>query len=146
MKPFNKESFSFNPIQCNVTGGRRDDILPKDGLLSVLLGRFPSREFPDEHLFFPINMSTEAMFPHSTSLFTAPNGNQYEVECSTSALSTSMEEAFCLDPFVPRKFQTTEDLCVHPCPVCACPPVISNQRYSPSFSAMPTLRPLQSSV
>ncbi len=101
------------------------DIIEEDWMRSKFLVRKHSSNaqsflYPgNEAVFsqnFPQNMSTAALYPATSSKFTAMDGTSHDVTCNSRNSTTSAAKPTCPVPFQPSANPQSTRWCVQPCP------------------------------
>jgi hypothetical protein len=112
----------FGPYECNVTAVEAD-ILEEDWFRSKFLARWHSSNYLSTFApgtvssqIFPQNMSTAALYPATSSKFTAMDGTLHDITCSSRKDTTSAATAACPAPFQPSANLQSTRPCVQPCP------------------------------
>jgi hypothetical protein len=131
-----ERTIPFGPYECNVTAVEAD-ILEEDWMRSKFLTRRHSAKaqsvyFPQNTphnilkglgvVFsqnFPQNMSPAALYPATSSKFTAMDGTSHDITCSSRTSTTSAAKATCPMPFQSSANLQSTRPCMQPCPAYA---------------------------
>jgi hypothetical protein len=122
-----ERTIPFGPYECNVTAAEAD-ILEEDWIRSKFLARKHSTKVqtvyypgngPVLSQNFPQNMSSAALYPATSSKFTAIDGTSHDITCSSRNSTTSAVKASCPVPFQPSADLQSTRPCVQPCPAYA---------------------------
>ncbi len=119
-----ERTIPFGPYECNVTAVEAD-IIEEDWMRSKFLAR-RHRSKAQSVLFsgskavfarnFPQNMSSAALYPATSSKFTAMDGTSHDITCSSRNSTTSATKTTCPVPFQPAANPQSTRKCVQPCP------------------------------
>jgi hypothetical protein len=120
-----ERTIPFGPYECNVTAVDAD-IIEEDWMRSKFFARthlnkrqaafrkeFGKVVHPEN---FPQNMSPAALYPTTSSKFTAIDGTSHDVTCSSRTSTTSAAKATCPVPFQPSFIPNSARPCMLPCP------------------------------
>ncbi len=120
-----ERTIPFGPYECTVTAVEAD-IIEEDWMRSKFLARRHS--FKTQSMYgngsvflqnFPQNMSPAALYPTTSSKFTAMDGTSHDITCSSRNSTTSAAKAhICPVPFQPSVSANPQSTrpCVQPCP------------------------------
>jgi hypothetical protein len=121
-------SSPFRLLQCDVTGGNKDDFPDEENVLSYILGRYPSdsnTRYGRLPVGFPANMNTTSLYPIETSRYTTSSGATHDVPCTVPTYDLQVVQLECPGEFLPPRSQDDRRNCIKPCPV----QVYSDQEY-----------------
>jgi hypothetical protein len=116
-----ERTIPFGPYECNVTAVEAD-IREEDWMRSkFLVRRHTSKALESisgvvDPALFPQNMSPAALYPATSSKFTAVDGTSHDVTCTSRNSTTSARKAACPVPFQPSTNPQNIRSCMQPCP------------------------------
>jgi hypothetical protein len=108
--------------ECDVSADP-DGIEPSEMGNAFLFGRIPnyapySLMQTQYSMFFPRGMTTNALFPSASSVYTDPDtGVLYESPCYTPKAEAVVKSRVCQSPFLPPTTDEWRGNCIKPCPV-----------------------------
>ena len=112
---------SFEPLQCDVSGGKAQDISPENSVSAFFFGQYPAVLHPvygHYSMYFPLHTSPGMLYPKENSEYTdVKSGTVYDVPCFAPGEVAEVDKVVCPDPFLsPTKASAVRN-CVKPCPV-----------------------------
>jgi hypothetical protein len=112
---------SFEPLQCDVSGGKPQDILPVNSVSAFFFGQYPAVLHPvygHYSMYFPLHTSPGMLYPKENSEYTdVKSGTVYDVPCFAPGEVAEADTVVCPSPFLSPTKANTASNCVKPCPV-----------------------------
>ena len=89
---------------CDISANP-DELVPEERISDFLFGRFPNLapQTPagrQVSAFFPVNMSTDSLYPEESSIWTDQDGVKHVMACFVPNAEVEVVEYACPDPFV----------------------------------------------
>jgi hypothetical protein len=121
--PKSEPGMVFSPVgphSCNISANP-NDFIPEEKASDFLFGRYPNlapqtASAVQFSAFFPVNMSTESLYPEESSIWTDRHGIDHTVTCFVPGINADVIEATCPNLFVAPIGDSGRN-CIMPCPV-----------------------------